>query len=179
MLSSNTSPQTFEFYGTEYTHTRIWAMHRKAISVETNASVPTTLRIDPRAIISPTHARAPHTCRPTHQVPKTPSPAGHFQARGEETTRSVNLVLHTVDTRSSRCSDENMTTRASEWCRLSFLTKRNASHRRTSRLASEQKPTSASSDGFLFLLLSSFSFSSLRLKNGTCRGIFSLFFSHS
>ena len=57
-----------------------------------------------------THARAPHTCRPTHQVPKTPSPAGHFQARGEETTRSIDLVLHTVDTRSSRCSDENMTT---------------------------------------------------------------------
>ena len=103
-----------------------------------------------------THARAPHTCHPT--------PPGAYDTKPGEASPSPGGGDDTIDRpRATHGRHEIVSllgreydNRASEWCRLSFLAKRNASHRRTSRLASEQKPTLASSDGFS--LLSSFIF---------------------
>ena len=112
-----------------------------------------------------THARAPHTCHPTHtrclrQRDRRDIP----EPGGEATARSIDFVLHTVDPRSSRCSDEIATTGFRVVS--AFLSgEARLLPQPHIYLDSEQQPTLASSDGFLFFLLSSFSFSSLSSKN--------------
>ena len=80
-------------------------------------------------------------------------------------------MLHTIDSRSSRCSDEDMTTGSQSGVDLPFQ-RRKLHSPHTSRLASEQK---TQVDIIRWFFSSFFSFSHLsHLKNGTCRDIFSL-----
>jgi hypothetical protein len=65
-----------------------------------------------------THARAPYTC---HSTPIRQETTTLIATEvGAATTRSIGIVLHTIDSRSSRCSDEDMTTGSQSGVDLPF-----------------------------------------------------------